>query len=198
MMDNPGYHKEQVVGIINTVISKLSRSEGDVRSIFFSELSKLKEIIEEARNEIKAVRPGDIKDKHLPMVTDELDAVVTATEEATGTIMDSCEAVQAELKNMPPEVSAKVEAAITKVFEACSFQDITGQRITKVVKTLKHIDEKVTTLLAVLGAKLPDGEKSEMLKKPVTDADLLNGPQLPGKGVTQDDIDRILAEFDGK
>ena len=116
--------------------------------------------------------------------------LVGATAEATGAIMDSCERVQALFPKMDPAVAAVAEAEITKVFEACSFQDITGQRITKVVKTLKKIDEKITALLAVLGTKAPgyDEVKEE-------EETFLAGPQLPGKGISQTDIDKLLAEF---
>ena len=87
-----------------------------------------------------------------------------------------------------------IEEQVIKIFEACSFQDITGQRITKVVATLKTIEGKVETLVNALGNKMPgfyedaDGEDDEV--------SLLNGPQLPDQAISQDDIDKLLAEFD--
>ena len=81
------YEREQVVQIINSVISKVENT-GGARLSIFKELKDLQRIIDEARSEIGATRPTDIKGKHIPTATDELDAVVEATAEATGKIMD--------------------------------------------------------------------------------------------------------------
>ena len=47
--------------------------------------------------------------------------------------------------------AAKLQDAVTRIYEACSFQDITGQRITKVVTTLKVIEEKVAHIISTFG-----------------------------------------------
>lgn len=83
-----------------------------------------------------------------------------------------------------------------KIFEACSFQDITGQRIRKVVRTLTDIEERVGHLISLLGDKAAGTGDNE--DKRVGDARLLNGPQLPPQAVSQDEIDKLLAELDGQ
>jgi len=187
------YDRDQVIKIINSVLAK---TQGAIPSVVpdsvLKEIQSLKQIIEDARIESGSARADDISGKHIPSATDELDAIVEATAEATGTIMDACEIVQQSFPDMDPKIASTLEAEITKIFEACSFQDITGQRITKVVKTLKAIDEKVVVLLGVLGSKAPGYEEATG----DDDGDLLSGPQLPGSGVTQDDIDKLLADFD--
>jgi chemotaxis protein CheZ len=184
------YERDQVIKIINSVLAKANQGDKATEAVF-KEIHDLKAIIEEARLEIGSTRPDDISGKHIPAATDELDAIVLATAEATGTIMDSCETIQKSFDKMDAAVASQLENEVTKIFEACSFQDITGQRITKVVKTLKKIDEKITALLGVLGSKAPGYEEAEEEEE----VNLLSGPQLPGKGVSQDDIDRMLAEF---
>jgi chemotaxis protein CheZ len=82
-----------------------------------------------------------------------------------------------------------------KIFEACSFQDITGQRISKVVGTLREIEGAVDKLLNLFGPGDAD-PLPEMEDTRSEDEQLLNGPQLDGQGVSQDDIDKLLAEFD--
>ncbi len=189
-----GYGRDQVVEIVNSVISKVERGAGVDRAIY-EQLQALKSIIDDARKELGTMRSADIQEKHIPTATDELDAIISATAEATGTIMDACEAI--EEKAATTNVGDEVNAEITKIYEACSFQDITGQRISKVVSTLRDIEDKVAKLLAVVGDSVPamdisdegEGEKDG-------DASLLNGPQLEGQGVSQDEIDRLLAEFD--
>jgi chemotaxis protein CheZ len=97
---------------------------------------------------------------------------------------------------VPGEFKEELINCTTKIYEACNFQDITGQRITKVVMTLKHIDTKVGALLTALGDELGPTKIGDdtMVQQPPHDnpASLLNGPQLPGRGVDQDHIDRLL------
>ncbi len=194
------FKRDQVVKIISSVISKVGASETISRDLLYRELRDLHQIIEDARREIGLSRPGEIKHKHIPSATDELDAVVAATAEATGTIMDCCEAIETGCTGLDPAQAEPISGAVMKIYEACSFQDITGQRITKVVRTLKEIDGKVDSLLSLLGAdKMAQIEgESDSTKAPQGDAALLNGPQLPGAGISQSDIDKLLAEFDGK
>ena len=51
------------------------------------------------------------------------------------------------------EPAAKLQDATTRIYEACSFQDITGQRITKVVAALKAIEAKVAQIVATFGSR---------------------------------------------
>ncbi|HRC26778.1 MAG TPA: protein phosphatase CheZ [Alphaproteobacteria bacterium] len=191
------FKRDQVVKIISSVISKVESSEMISRDMLYRELRDLHQIIEDARREIGLSRPGEICNKHIPSATDELDAVVAATAEATGTIMDCCEAIEGGCAGLDPAQAEPISGAVMKIYEACSFQDITGQRITKVVRTLKEIDAKVDSLLSLLGAdKLANGEGESDSRAPQGDAALLNGPQLPGAGISQSDIDKLLAEFD--
>lgn len=198
MTDNPekhGYDREQVMQIINSVISKVEAGDTG-RLAIFRELKQLKKIIDDARAELGATRATDIKSKHIPTATDELDAVVAATAEATGAIMDSCDVIMEKGGEVGGEAGDAIVGEVTKIYEACSFQDITGQRITKVVTTLHKIEEKVSKLVAVLSEKLPvdheDGEEEDTRKG---DEKLLNGPQMPDKAITQDDIDKLLEDF---
>jgi chemotaxis protein CheZ len=96
---------------------------------------------------------------------------------------------------LPVEVAAPLGDIVIKVYEACGFQDITGQRISKVVKALHHIEGKIEALLAVFGADLSEPAAAEA---PASgDASLLNGPALPSAaGNSQADIDALLASFD--
>ena len=196
--ESQAYEREQVVQIINSVVSKIENVGGKATATgIFKELKDLQRIIDEARSEIGLTRPGDIKDKHIPTATDELDAVVGATAEATGTIMD-CGEVIMEKAAEAGEVGDEITAEVMKIYEACSFQDITGQRITKVVTTLKAIEDKVSKLVQVLGDKLPieEAEEEDEDAGKTVEERLLNGPQMPDKAITQDDIDKLLEEFD--
>lgn len=193
------FKRDQVVKIISSVISKVGASETISRDLLYRELHDLHQIIEDARREIGLSRPGEIKHKHIPSATDELDAVVAATAEATGTIMDCCEKIENAASSVGGEPAEAITGAVMKIYEACSFQDITGQRITKVVRTLKEIDSKVDSLLSLLGADKAPGDTDSgkaSANGAIDEKSLLNGPQLPGAGISQADIDKLLAEFD--
>lgn len=187
--------RDKVVKIINSVLEKVEAA-GDVsREHIYKELKDLHNLIEETRREISASRVSDISGTHIPVATDELDAVVAATEVATGTIMDSCDAITAYSEQLDAAHKDYLIGEVTKVLEACSFQDITGQRITKVIKSIKQIEEKINNLMSVLEEKIP-GLPSTVLEDTRTgDAKLLNGPQLPDKAISQDDIDKLLADL---
>jgi len=181
---------------IQTLIDAvMTHAPGDISHddhALYAEIRSLAESIQRARSEIASLRPQEISEDFIPTATDELDAVVGATEHATNAIMDNAEAIQALTGEMSETAAEKVEAAVTEIFTACGFQDITGQRITKVVSALKEIETKVAALLSAFDADLttPSGAKAAASGD---DSDLLNGPQLPGRAQNQADIDRILS-----
>jgi chemotaxis protein CheZ len=187
---------EEVAQIVRQVVRSL---EGDVSAAdlkFYTALEELALFIRQAKHDIASIRPKDISTEHIPVATDELDTVVGATEEATNKIMDVCDEIAAIAELCPSEVKGKLIGCTTKIFEACNFQDITGQRITKVVETLKHIDSKIEALVKAMGEEIHRGEGSGAAHKHLRSADpdsgLLNGPQLPQRATSQEDIDKLM------
>lgn len=184
--------KAKVVKIINSVIDKVGQNQQVSLNSIMLQLRDLVIVIEEMRHEVSTLSPQEIKGKHIAGATDELDAIVDATSEATGIIMDSCEKIQEKATG---EDADAVNEEIMKIYEACSFQDITGQRISKVIKAFHTIEEKIDRLASVLGIKvkeyIDDDDDSEE-----GDERFLNGPQLPAEAISQEDIDKLLAEFD--
>ena len=188
-----GFGRDKVVKIISSVLSKVSEAEEISRESLYKDLKDLQDIIHDARKEISFARPSDIQDKHIPTATDELDLIVKSTEEATSSIMDSCEILEQEADKEGGPSAFVVSEEVTKIYEACSFQDITGQRITKVIKALQEIDIKISALLGetTLTAEMSQPQQAD-IDKPET---LLNGPQMSDQAITQDDIDALLASF---
>jgi chemotaxis protein CheZ len=185
----------EVAAVVEAIVESLSGDMSIADLKLYHELAQLAQYIQRAKREIADIKPNDIRERHIPMATDELDAVIEATAEATGTILDEAEAVQKLAATLPPAVGNKIGAAVTRIYEACNFQDITGQRITKVVKTLKYIESKIDALLAAFGETVA-GKRPPTVKSP--DEDFVSGPQLPKAANNQDEIDAILASLDGK
>ena len=161
----------------------------------YRELREIAGYIDSMRNEIGALQVNDLKDSRIPSAGEELGAIVRATENATNTIMECAEALMGADAGDPAAYKALVDEKMMIIFEACSFQDITGQRIAKVVETLQHIEERVSRFADVVQAKdiegfLNDGERARQERK---DKFLLNGPQLAGEGVDQSDVDKMFA-----
>lgn len=165
----------------------------------YNEISALAQYIQTARDEIAAIRPDVVKSEHLPAATDELDAIVQSTADATNTIMDAAEIIEGIADSSEHEATGELVDATTRIYEACGFQDITGQRVNKVVAALKHIEKTIDDLISVIesGNRRPKPRQQTKGKKSKpSDEDLLNGPQLRAAANSQTDIDALMDTFD--
>jgi chemotaxis protein CheZ len=114
------------------------------------------------------------------------------TESATNDIMLAAEDMMALDLSDPDFATEQVNAGCMRIFEACSFQDITGQRIANVLKTLQLVEAKIEQLeTAWAGASSVAPEAPA--PAPHSDAALLNGPALEGEGIEQDFVDQLFA-----
>jgi len=173
-------------------------------------LAAITQTLQETRGDVKALRPADTGANRIDAATSELDAIVAATERATTDILTAAEHIGEWTQRLPrddpdmAEVADAIEAWNIEIMTACSFQDITGQRTTKVVNTLRYIEQRVNTMIGIWGvdqtALTPDGTVAAHRKQgdERPDADLLNGPQLDGHGVSQDDIDSLFDNMGGQ
>jgi chemotaxis regulatin CheY-phosphate phosphatase CheZ len=167
-----------------------------------AELQSMAAHIQAAKSEIASIYNKDPKlavaDNRINSATSELDQIVASTERATSDILNAAERIMEVAGRLPAEhadTSQVLTDQATEIFTACSFQDITGQRISKVVSTLRYIDQRVNAMVEIWGAEnLPAAKpKADANGDARTDAHLLNGPSMPGQGRTQDEIDALLA-----
>ena len=191
--------------IETTVRAVLATMAGDLtakESVLLAELEGLGRTIARAKAEIAALKVEDIRDAHIPSATDELDAIVEHTAHATNEILDCCETLEQLQTDLSGEAADKLQGAVTRIYEACSFQDITGQRIGKVVTALKAIEGRIESVVAAASGMPGPNAAPAPAAAPAQDnkrtegEKLANGPQLPGAGVSQSEIDRLLASFD--
>ncbi len=189
-----------IAGVTEVLLATMRRYFNSIDTTLYSEFRGLSDYIERARGEIAELRPNDLKQEKIPRAGLELEAIVASTEEATGTIMDAAE----EIMSADPtadDYGDAVNDACMRIFEACSFQDITGQRITKVVATLTYIEERLHGLQDAWGPDIEDAEGEAGQPGKDRDArpdrDLLNGPALDGEGIEQNQVDDLLTgDFD--
>jgi len=182
---------ELMVGSMQTFFKELDTS-------IYKEFRELADYIGTAKNEIGRLQANELSDNYIPSAGEELDAIVAATESATNTIMEAAENIMEADPSNPEAYQGAVNDAVMEIFEACSFQDITGQRITKIVETLQHIDDRVSRFASALGASDVGGhfDQAEAEREQRKQELLLNGPQALGEGVSQDDIDALLGSND--
>lgn len=122
-----------------------------------TEIADIAGRIKATKVEMAALRHPLAGEDKFQQASEELGAVVLATERATHTIMASAEELDDiihELKAQLPDgyQSARVNdmgELIVRIFEACNFQDLTGQRITKVVRALSFIEERVEAMMGL-------------------------------------------------
>lgn len=186
--------------LVDAVRETVSSLQGDITAGALKVLAQVEAIaadIAQMRDDLVALRPKEIKDVHLTTASCELDAVVTATEKATGDILDAVEIVEQISVSLEGDQQAALMDAVMRIYEACNFQDITGQRIQKVVKAMKLVESRVDRLMGVIGAETESYQaEAEATKAPDEDAFLMNGPQMPDQAMNQDEIDALLADFD--
>jgi chemotaxis protein CheZ len=138
-------------------------------------------------------------------VARELDAVLAGSEQATQQILTAAEDIDqaanmlsaAAKDEQQQGLAQDIQDHVIRIFEACNFQDVSGQRIAKVLETMSFIEERVTRMLTIWGdvnafrahVVVAAVAPSEQGEPPV------NGPKLddePGHA-TQADIDAMFA-----
>lgn len=163
------------------------------------QLSDLKASIDKTKSEIAALhKPGQSEDKFTNAAM-ELDAIVQATEVATNNILGAGEDIDDFVRLIKERVTDikshdhldSISNLVVGIFENCNFQDVTGQRIGKVVNTINYLEERILTMIDIwgeeefAGIELAEDARSE-------DEKLLEGPQLDGQGISQNDIDSLF------
>jgi chemotaxis protein CheZ len=163
------------------------------------ELAVIHAAVEQTKSDMAALDAPN--DGRAARASRELSAIVGGTEHATKTILQAAEDIDqaaavlsAALKNpQDAGLAHDIRDRVVQIFEACNFQDLTGQRVADVVATLKLVEERMARLLQIwrgieqFGPIVFDGDDDAGRR-------LLYGPKLPGdRGhANQDDIDLMF------
>jgi chemotaxis protein CheZ len=167
-----------------------------------AEVLNLIQYIQRLRSEIAGIALEKDDQTTFDSMTDRLDAIVESTAHATHTILAAMETIHGCVERLrthpePAEIDSICDAINEKsmaAVEACSFQDLTGQRITRVVGTMKFVEERVNAMAELCGRDEVKALADEWhLPQQLDDGVLLEGPQRAGEGISQDDIDELFA-----
>ncbi|NRA88523.1 MAG: protein phosphatase CheZ [Rhizobiales bacterium] len=169
------------------------------------EMSKISESIANTKREIVTLHHTNFGEGTDVQVADELDEVVNATERATDDILTATEAIDDDARDLAATFAGtKHEASILdiqentiRIFEACNFQDLTGQRVQKVLDTMKFIEAHIDRMIEIWGGleNFLDISPDSLHRKKTGDEALLGGPGLEDDGAfrsSQDDIDSLF------
>jgi chemotaxis regulatin CheY-phosphate phosphatase CheZ len=183
-----------VAALTEVLMRSLESYFSSIDLTVYRECQSLADYINEARAEIASLSTNSEKnDVEIPRAGQELEAIVNETEAATNTIMNAAEDIMGADSSDSDAYQTTVNDAVMKIFEACSFQDITGQRISKVVKTLQQVESRIDSLINIMDVEADkDTSHSESVTDEIDESSLLNGPALDGEGIDQSEIDSLL------
>jgi len=167
------------------------------------ELDLIYDAINRTKREIAVLHGKSFDGNEMSKVTGELGAVVGGTEEATQQILEAAEAIDQAASalakvNSPDQhkiLSEEISERVVSIFEACNFQDLTGQRISKVMTTMKFIENHITVMMDIWGGvDAIRAHAPPIIDDREGDAKLLNGPKLEGDAghASQNDIDALF------
>ena len=166
------------------------------------ELDSIHTAIAETKTEIASLHHGGFRGEDAARVRDELDQIVIGTEKATEAILSAAEIIDEDANNLAAKLTgddqgmaSDIQEKVVTIFEACNFQDLTGQRIGKVVHTLQFIEERVNAMMSIWGGIESFDEVVPVAHTRPSDGDSpMHGPPLPDEDglSSQEDIDALF------
>ena len=136
-------------------------------------------------------------------MTRELDAVVESAERATQQILGAAEDIEdaantlsASLKrDQEKSLALDIQDNVLRIFEACNFQDLTGQRIAKVLTTLKFVEDRIAHMIEIWGGIDAFKTYAVAAAAELDRKGMLHGPKLDDDEghASQDDVDAMFA-----
>lgn len=167
------------------------------------DLVEMAKAIARTKAEIAAIKPDGEQPGKFGEATEELDSIVGATEAATSDILAAAEHVQETAwtlreQGVEAEACNELDARATAIYTACSFQDLTGQRIRKVIQVLRYLEGRINAMIDIWGL---DGamaaEAAETAHARADEATLVSGPARAGHGLDQADVDIVMGPAAG-
>jgi chemotaxis protein CheZ len=158
------------------------------------EVAAVGQYVARMKREIGALRPNEIYRDHLPSAHSDLDSVREATASSANSIMSAAEGILAIEATTLDAYKAEVEDKVMQIFEACTFQDITGQRVARVNQTLGQIEKRLQRFsLAVKASDARGGyDRESIMREARREVLIVEGPQNAAVGVDQHAIDKLF------
>lgn len=191
---------EDVVVLAELSAESLQNFYRTLDNTIYKEMKSASDHLVKVKRDVAKLKTADGGASRLSRAIGELQEVVSTTENATDNIMEQAEEILG--LSMDPEnpglYQMEVTNHVTSIFEACSFQDLTGQRVQRVVAALEKVEERLNQINEVLNLKRLNNAdysimSSESSKEKRQRENLLHGPQDAGEGIGQSFVDAIFA-----
>jgi chemotaxis protein CheZ len=165
------------------------------------EMDVIDQAIKKTKGEIDSLQDHGLDGGQMARVTQELAAVTEGTTDATDRILKAAETIEqisstlaAALKGAHDQGMAQdIQDQVTQIFEACNFHDLTSQRISKVVNTLRLVEDHIAQMVEIWSAIERFTNYVGRLA-PLEGDTMMNGPKLDGDEghASQNDIDEMF------
>ena len=215
---------EEKIREFATYLSNYSEAKN---AFLYQELGNLARFIVETQKDVSHVNLKGITKDDIPETSDQLEGILEATEEATDQILSATESILEMLDLVSKSLKNRGETCLNikiidgknmgnfldemrtetmKILSACNFQDLTGQRIQKIVSLIRKIESKIMDLIVwydQVEDKSPLDQPQEIHQDNTHGANedghsehsLLKGPQRKAEAFDQDDIDTLLSDL---
>jgi chemotaxis protein CheZ len=175
-----------------------------------TELEGIQRAIEETKIEIATLHIGRPAQVGINQISGEIGAIVQQTELAANTILSSAECIENEMSAIIAHIDDRsvaerhvstVMLEVSKLYEACNFQDLTGQRLSRVMDTFSFIEKRIDKMLDIWGGLsaidhllMSEAAAKREIELAIGDQALANGPQVTGTTghVNQLEIDSLF------
>lgn len=191
---------DDVMELAQRMADTLDEQVAHADALLYEDFRAIADEISGLKREMSSLRPDHMRFERIPEAGRELDAVVESTEEASGAIMTAAEEIMAADASDPEAYKAMVDERMMLIFEACSFQDITGQRVAKVIETLQHIEARVSRFAEAINTADAEGymTEDERRREERKMRNILHGTQLDGEGADQSQVDALFSKPEGE
>jgi chemotaxis protein CheZ len=174
------------------------QTEADSLRLLKDETGSIHHAIGRIKQELAALQVGAL-DGGRARAARELEAVAEGAERATQQIIDAAEDIE-DLANtlaaclkvgQEQALAQDIQDHVMRIFEACNFQDLSGQRISKVIATLNYVDDHIARMMQIWGGIEAFKDRAAVRNRKGG----LQGPRLNGDSghTTQDDVDALFA-----
>ncbi len=187
---------EVLLGAIHRLESVVTEERGGDDVVRFrGDLMDMADAIARTRAEVAALSGPDHGESRLTVASEALDSIVRATERATSDILGAAEQVQ-EVAWTLRETGADgavcddLDRHATQIYTACSFQDLTAQRTSRIVHTLRYLEDRITSMIGIWGPEeaVPDLDTDPRIRRDTA--------RTMEAALDQTDVDRFL-DMDG-
>ncbi len=153
------------------------------------------------KNELASIKHPSSKNDLLGSVADQLAAISDETSAATDEIMGATEGIQEVNDRLISEIKFRgarpnfdvINDNVNRILEACTFHDITGQRLTKIVDAINLLESTLNSIVTVVGKEALQSMAVDTASFHKDDDGIeLAGPQIGDTEFSQEDIDKLF------